>query len=172
MLTVICVLAVVLGVWTIRNIFVSDFDEDTLTERQRSSMHQTQAILGPWQPVGTALFVLNSANGLLLFVGGITAFRLHPWGRKQLLGALLFAVATDALGLVWLIGMYAATYRINLDSMSDSTPSVPPSYLEAGYLFGLVVICALMLLKIILEVAGCKYLRSELICQLFSSRGK
>ena len=178
LLSVICVLGVIVGIWAVTDsvrgiVYPFNPSEETLTERQRQTVQQIKAILDPWQPVGTALLVLNSVKGVLLVVAGVTAFRLHPLGRKLLISALLFAIVADALGLVWFVGTSAATFEINLRHVIGTDEIVmraPPSPNDTRIILALAfaAFVALDLLKIGLEAAACKYLRSGAIRQLYA----
>lgn len=178
LLTAICVFAVAVGVWDAWGI-ASAFSpgEDPLTERQRQTVQQIKGILDPWQPVATALFVLNSIKGILLVVVGISAFRLYPWARKHLLIALSFAVLVDALGLVWFLGATAATFEINVQHMIGTIERLmraPPGPDTTRMIaaFAVVAVTSLILLKIGLETAACKYLRSPTVQLLYNHDGR
>ena len=180
LLSAICILAVILGIWAVADsvrgiVYPFNPSEETLTERQQQTVQQIKAILDPWQPIETALLLLNSVKGALLVVAGIAAFRLHPAGRKLLMIAISVAIATDVLGLIWFIGTSAATFEINLYFMTETYTSITkappsPSYMRNTFIGALAVAVVLRLFKMGLEAAAWNYLRSDAIRQLFSIR--
>lgn len=178
LLSVISVLAVIVGVWAVANgvrgiIYWGRPGEEVLTERQQQSIEQTKAILDPWRPVAAVLLALNSAKGVLFVVAGVCAFRLQPSGRKLLIGALLLAIVADALGLVWFVGTSTATFEINLRHAVETNEIVmrdalSPSDARTILASVLAAFVVLHLLKIGLQAAACKYLQSAAIRQLYA----
>ncbi|NCC25771.1 MAG: hypothetical protein EOM25_11360 [Deltaproteobacteria bacterium] len=91
-----------------------------------------------------------------------------------MIGALLFAIVADALGLVWFVGTSAATFEINLRHSVETNEIVMRDALSlsdtrtilASVLAAFVV---LHLLKIGLQAAACKYLQSAAIRQLYAT---
>lgn len=180
LLSLICVLSVVLGIWAfgtgVRGIvYRPNPEEESLTERQCQTVQQIKTVLDPWQPVATGLSLVDSVKGILLVVAAITAFRLYPSGRKLLTIALWVAIVADALGLIWFVGSSAATFEINLRHMVETNKMVmtapAPSQNDTRMILALVfaAFVVLDLLKIGLEAAAYKYLRSEAIRQLYAS---
>ncbi len=181
LLSAICVFAVILGIWAfafgVRGIAnPCNLDEESLTERQRRTVEEIKAVLDPWQPVRTALLLSDSFKGGLLIVAGAAAFRLHPSGRKLLISAFVLAIVVDALGLLWFVGTFAATFQINLHHMvatNEAITKMPQSPHEMGSIFAIVLtaLVAILLLKIGLEAAAYKYLRSEAVRSLYAVAG-
>jgi hypothetical protein len=145
---------------------------ENLTERQVQTIQQIRTILEPWWPVEWCLLILEAINGANLVVSSVIAFRIHPTGRKLLLTGLLFAIVLDGLGLMWSIGAGVATFQVNLHhmvgSMEAATGRTAPlvamrTSLIIGYIFGIAIILA----KVGVEAAACKYLQSAAIRDLY-----
>jgi len=185
LITIICIVAMGVGVLALsqglRGVLypvrlgeertITGYDEP-LTERQWETVTQTDAILKPWRPVHLGLDILQSLQGAFLVVSSIAAFGLHPAGRRLLFLALILTVAMDALLLASFFAMNLATFDINLRHMIGTEEEMTgnassASGLRTALVLGIGVFGAIKLLKIGLEAAACKYLRSATIRDLY-----
>jgi len=158
---------------------------EEILEMQAEMQREIQAVSEPWMPISIGLLVVQGLLIVGLAVGAIAALCRKPFGRRLLIGALVFGLSVEAVQLYPAISiqleMADVMERMMPKIMNASMPAsakMPPgapqfgSMMKAGMrmamMFGIMFAVVIALAKAVFAVCAVVYLKRPEMVALYA----